>query len=134
MSFKPITHCLAIALSLSACAATVDKTELDAARAWYWRHPYQPEAINRLALQLLKAGDADSAAVLLERGARIAPDREDIRANLQRLKSGSRQVADSSWQEPGAAESAAPNAVAPASPPSGPGKLSEPWPQPPAHP
>ncbi|ERE21204.1 hypothetical protein [Pseudogulbenkiania ferrooxidans] len=134
MSFKPITHCLAIALSLSACAATADKTELDAARAWYWQHPYQPEAINRLALQLLKAGDADSAAVLLERGARIAPDREDIRANLLRLKSGSRQVADSPWQEPGAAASAAPNAPASASPQAGQDGLPAPWPQPPVRP
>ncbi|MEO2219271.1 hypothetical protein ABGV49_19635 [Chromobacterium vaccinii] len=129
MSFKPITHCLAVVLCLSACAAGADKTELDAARAWYWQHPYQPEAINRLALQLLKMGDADSAAVLLERALRIAPDRQDIRANLLRLKSGSRQAADSPWQEQSVAESAAP-----AKPPAGPSKLPEPWPQPPAHP
>ncbi|MEO3956732.1 tetratricopeptide repeat protein [Chromobacterium piscinae] len=133
MSFKPITW-LAVVLWLSAGMAAAAPAELEAARAWYWRHPYQPEAINRLALQLLKMGDADSAVVLLERALRIAPDRQDIRANLQRLKSGSRQVADSPWQAQSAVAGAEPNAVAPASPPSGPGKLPEPWPQPPAHP
>nr|WP_260454800.1 tetratricopeptide repeat protein [Chromobacterium piscinae] len=114
--------------------AAAAPAELEAARAWYWQHPYQPEAINRLALQLLKMGDADSAVVLLERALRIAPDRQDIRANLLRLKSGSRQVADSPWQAQSAVAGAEPNAAAPASPPSGPGKLPEPWPQPPAHP
>ncbi|MBX9298411.1 tetratricopeptide repeat protein [Chromobacterium vaccinii] len=133
MSFKPITW-LAVVLWLSADMAAAAPAELEAARAWYWQHPYQPEAINRLALQLLKMGDADSAVVLLERALRIAPDRQDIRANLLRLKSGSRQVADSPWQAQSAVAGAEPNAVAPASPPSGPGKLPEPWPQPPAHP
>lgn len=133
MSFKPITW-LAVVLWLSADMAAAAPAELEAARAWYWQHPYQPEAINRLALQLLKMGDADSAVVLLERALRIAPDRQDIRANLLRLKSGSRQVADSPWQEQSAVAGAEPNAAAPASPPSGPGKLPEPWPQPPAHP
>lgn len=134
MSFKPITHCLAVVLSLSAGMAAAAPAELEAARAWYWQHPYQPEAINRLALQLLKMGDADSAAVLLERALRIAPDREDIRANLLRLKSGSRQVADSPWQEPGAAESAAANVPASASPQAGQDGLPAPWPQPPVRP
>ncbi|MCD5328488.1 tetratricopeptide repeat protein [Chromobacterium piscinae] len=133
MSFKPITW-LAVVLWLSAGMAAAAPAELEAARAWYWQHPYQPEAINRLALQLLKMGDADSAVVLLERALRIAPDRQDIRANLLRLKSGSRQVADSPWQAQSAVAGAEPNAAAPASPPSGPGKLPEPWPQPPAHP
>ncbi|MBX9347578.1 tetratricopeptide repeat protein [Chromobacterium vaccinii] len=133
MSFKPITW-LAVVLWLSADMAAAAPAELEAARAWYWQHPYQPEAINRLALQLLKMGDADSAVVLLERALRIAPDRQDIRANLLRLKSGSRQVADSPWQAQSAVAGAEPNAAAPASPPSGPGKLPEPWPQPPAHP
>ncbi|AUH50819.1 hypothetical protein CXB49_08370 [Chromobacterium sp. ATCC 53434] len=98
MNLKSI--CLAVVLALPAgiaAAAPVPaqaRTELEAARAWYWQHPYQPEAINRLALQLVKAGDAGAAIVLLERAARIAPDREDIRANLQRLRAGSRRVAD----------------------------------------
>ncbi|WP_046166574.1 tetratricopeptide repeat protein [Chromobacterium vaccinii] len=130
MSFKPITHCLAVVLSLSAGMAAAAPTELEAARAWYWQHPYQPEAINRLALQLLKAGDADSAAVLLERAARIAPDRQDIRANLLRLKSGSRRVADAPWQEDGRVVNAVPNAAAPASQ----DELPAPWPLPPSHP
>ena len=129
MSFKPITHCLAIVLSLSAGMAAAAPAELEAARVWYWQHPYQPEAINRLALQLLKMGDADSAAVLLERALRIAPDREDIRATLLRLKSGSRQEADSPLQELGLAENAAP-----ASPPAGREELPAPWPRPPVRP
>ncbi|MEO3960804.1 hypothetical protein [Chromobacterium piscinae] len=47
MSFKPITW-LAVVLWLSAGMAAAAPAELEAARAWYWRHPYQPEAINRL--------------------------------------------------------------------------------------
>ncbi|KUM04069.1 hypothetical protein, partial [Chromobacterium subtsugae] len=92
---KMVGCCLAIALLPQAGMAA--SVELDAARAWYWQHPYQPEAINRLALQLVKAGQTGSAIVLLERAARIAPDREDIRANLLRLQSGSRQVVDAPW-------------------------------------
>ncbi|MGC0155203.1 hypothetical protein ACPRNU_22315 [Chromobacterium vaccinii] len=99
MNLKSI--CLAVALALPAgiAAAAPARTELEAARAWYWQHPYQPEAINRLALQLVKAGDAGAAIVLLERAARIAPDRQDIQANLQRLRAGSRRVADAGLLE-----------------------------------
>ncbi|WP_046157680.1 tetratricopeptide repeat protein [Chromobacterium vaccinii] len=130
MSLKSIALGLAAAMLLQAGMALADSPELEAACGWYWLHPYQPEAINRLALQLLKAGDADSAAVLLERAARIAPDRQDIRANLLRLKSGSRRVADAPWQEDGRVVNAVPNAAAPASQ----DELPAPWPLPPSHP
>ncbi|WP_434635052.1 hypothetical protein [Chromobacterium sp. CV08] len=123
--------CLAAALALPAgvVAAAPLPSELEAARAWYWQHPYQPEAINRLALQLVQAGDAGGAIVLLERAARIAPDRQDIRANLQRLKSGSRRVADAGepQAEPVAGQ---PEASADASQPA----LPAPWPLPAAGP
>jgi len=67
-------------------------TSLAAARAQYWKTPYDPVAINALALRLVEAGDADTARLLLYRAVRIAPDRQDIRANLSRLEAGSRQV------------------------------------------
>ncbi|OHX10444.1 hypothetical protein BI347_21950 [Chromobacterium sphagni] len=121
--FKSIAYCcLAIATLLPAGGAAA-ASELDAARAWYWQHPYQPEAINRLALQLVKAGSVGSAIVLLERAARIAPDREDIQANLLRLKSGSRRVANEPW-----AEAANPSAEATVGAPIGQQALPAPWP------
>ncbi|WP_052941415.1 hypothetical protein [Chromobacterium subtsugae] len=128
---KMVGCCLAIALLPQAGMAA--SVELDAARAWYWQHPYQPEAINRLALQLVKAGQTGSAIVLLERAARIAPDREDIRANLLRLQSGSRQVADAPW----AGQGAEPADAAPSQPLAAPAAaeaLPPPWPMPAAKP
>lgn len=83
----------------------VPATPLQQAQAWYWLHPYQPEAINRLALQWVQAGDADTAVILLQRALRIAPDRTDIRANLQRLQAGSRSVASVMAAQPASAAS-----------------------------
>ena len=128
---KTMGCCLAIALLPQAGAAA--SVELDAARAWYWQHPYQPEAINRLALQLVKAGQTGSAIVLLERAARIAPDREDIRANLLRLQSGSRQVAGAPWAgQVGEPANAAP--VQTQAAPAAAEDLPPPWPMPAAQP
>lgn len=115
---KPSTrvrHCSAVRLCCAGLllfsVATVQAepavpaTPLQQAQAWYWLHPYQPEAINRLALQWVQAGDPDTAIILLERALRIAPDRTDIRANLQRLQAGSRSVASAMAVPPPSAAS-----------------------------
>lgn len=80
-------------LMAGAAAGPVASDPLAAARAHYWQHPYQPEALNRLALVLAARGDTGKARLLFERALRIAPDREDIRANLRRLDAGVTRVA-----------------------------------------
>jgi Flp pilus assembly protein TadD len=87
-----ISLALVLAGVLQACAGAPAAGELDAARTEYWQHPYQPEAINRLALALVAAGDRGGAEILLARAVRIAPDRADLRANLERLRAGSSRV------------------------------------------
>jgi len=82
-----------LAAEASAPAAQV-LTPLAAAQAQYWKSPYDPAAINALALQLVESGDASTARLLWYRAVRIAPDRADIRANLARLEAGSRRVGE----------------------------------------
>ncbi|MDF0604987.1 hypothetical protein HZU77_004885 [Neisseriaceae bacterium TC5R-5] len=98
---KPCCQLL-FTLLLTACAhppATPAQQSLAQARAEYWRSPYQPAAINQLALQLVQAGDSDTARLLWYRALRIAPDRDDIRANLLLLEAGTRQL-DQSATDP----------------------------------
>ncbi|MCW3480509.1 hypothetical protein OL229_13245 [Neisseriaceae bacterium JH1-16] len=84
---------LAVAPLLAAEASVpAVQTPLAAAQAQYWKTPYDPAAINALALRLVEVGDASTARLLWYRAVRIAPDREDIRANLARLEAGSRRV------------------------------------------
>lgn len=87
-----LTLALALGLLSPPVALAQPVSALEAARAWYWQHPYQPEAINRLALALLEAGDRGGAEILLARAVRIAPDRADLRANLERLRAGASRV------------------------------------------
>ncbi|MDN0084381.1 hypothetical protein QU487_16715 [Crenobacter sp. SG2305] len=98
-SFSFVRPTLALLLALSAASlyaadasAPVALDPLAVARAQYWKSPYDPAAINALALRLVEAGDTEVARLLLYRAVRIAPDRQDIRANLLRLEAGSRRV------------------------------------------
>ncbi|POZ60539.1 hypothetical protein [Chromobacterium alticapitis] len=91
---------LACWLALAQPAWAAPDAELAAARAEYWLHPYQPQAINRLALLLAVRGDVSSAELLLERALRIAPGRGDVRANLARLRAGERRVASAPLPAP----------------------------------
>ncbi len=116
-----------------ACLAALAQAEpapsrdaLAEARAHYWQHPYQPEAISRLAEQLAAAGDSDAAELLLARALLIAPDRDDIRASLDKLR-GAAPLAPSANEENPPERPAAPPADA-ADKPAGP--LPEPWPLP----
>jgi len=83
-------------------SAPLALTPLAAAQAQYWKSPYDPAAINALALQLVESGDASTARLLWYRAVRIAPDRADIRANLARLEAGSRRVGEAVPVEAGA--------------------------------
>jgi hypothetical protein len=83
----------AVPLYAAAASAPAALDPLAAARAQYWKNPYSPSVINNLALRLVEAGDAASARLLLYRAVRIAPGRQDIRANLARLEAGSRRGA-----------------------------------------
>ncbi|QEL55085.1 hypothetical protein [Chromobacterium paludis] len=123
--------CLFAWLALASPLLAAPDAELAAARAAYWQHPYQPQAINRLALLLASRGDASTAALLLERALRIAPGREDIRDNLARLRAGQRRVASAPTYaaEPPAVSKAAPTAAS--APLAEEGKpLPPPWPLP----
>ncbi|AXE33421.1 hypothetical protein [Chromobacterium phragmitis] len=92
MRGAPVWIAIAALLAAGGGAAQTSGSELAQARVEYWRHPYQPEAINRLATLLAARGDAATAALLLERALLIAPDRADIRANLARARRGERRL------------------------------------------
>lgn len=49
-------------------------------------NPFDPAALNNLAVVKASQGRYDDAMDLLQRAARLAPDNEPIRANLGRLK------------------------------------------------
>ena len=51
------------------------------------RDAYEPSALDEFALERLRAGDARTAAILLERAARLAPNDARIRAHLLALPS-----------------------------------------------
>jgi tetratricopeptide (TPR) repeat protein len=92
----------ALLLALSAVAAMPALAQ-DAARAreqfaqgehaaaaaeWEARlevNPFDPADLNNLAVAKAAQGDYPSARELLQRAVRLAPDREDIAANLARL-------------------------------------------------
>ena len=50
-------------------------------------NPFDPAALNNLAVVKAEQGRYDDAMDLLQRAARLAPDNAEIRANLGRLKS-----------------------------------------------
>ena len=59
-----------------------------AAAEWEARlevNPFDPADLNNLAVAKAAQGDYQSARELLQRAVRLAPDREDIAANLARL-------------------------------------------------
>ncbi|OLZ79162.1 Uncharacterised protein [Chromobacterium violaceum] len=84
-----------MAAALATVRAQAADPALAQARADYWRHPYRPDAINRLAVLLAARGEAGTASLLLSRALLISPGRADIRANLERVRRGERRIASS---------------------------------------
>ncbi|UTH73444.1 hypothetical protein [Chromobacterium sp. IIBBL 290-4] len=124
---------MVLLLTLAACHSLPSpaEAELAAARTQYWQHPYQPESINRLAMLLAERGDKATAALLLERALLISPGRDDIRANLERVRRGERRAAASAPATIAAAAQAPTAASVPAAQPkpiASSAPLPSPWP------
>jgi tetratricopeptide (TPR) repeat protein len=56
------------------------------------QNPFDPVALNNMAVAKAAAGDYQSALELLSRAAKIAPQRQDIRDNLSHLQAWQQQT------------------------------------------
>lgn len=63
-------------------------------------NPFDPVALNNLAVARLEAGDFHSAFDLLKRAARLAPTDTEIAANLSRLRGWLNSYADAGLPAP----------------------------------
>ncbi|MEN9868841.1 MAG: Tetratricopeptide repeat [Pseudomonadota bacterium] len=88
------------------------------------QNPFDPVALNNMAIAKAAAGDYQSALELLTRAARLAPQRSDIRENLTQLQSWQQQTHSITLNPVGQAGSTRPrnHALLPEPPPL--------WPQP----
>ena len=75
---------LALAAFLAAAPAARDACAQDPPRPAYDRQ--DPASLNEAAIERLREGDARTAAILLERAARLAPHDPRIARNLRELR------------------------------------------------